>query len=186
MPAFPPQYVDLSCPRLETFLPPRRVTETSPAWQDRVIRLAHQPLVWYPAYFWSENSFKNIASTLSDIRPSNDSTSIPYVPIVLTVQGTIVRDRTDYRSFEAPQLADYRITRRIEYYLNGRTLITNIEFGVLSIPSSAVTVTYTSLADGVRLRALLRTNRPGETTTAPHVDVYSVQLIPGLHPHKQV
>jgi len=115
-----------------------------------------------------------------------DTAATGYVPVTLTIQGIIVTDRTDYRSFEKPQLTDWDVTRRIEYYIDGRTLITNVRFDRIETPSDAILVQYTSVTDGIRLRSKLRNNTSAESNQTPVVNSVSVNLQPGLHPHDQI
>lgn len=183
MPNYPPDLVDLTAPRLTQWLSPRRLTDVGPAWIGHRITLSHQPLVWYPAYTWADNTFQATRDRLPDVAAIGTSGYTPYAPIVLTVEGQTATDRTDYRSNEAPSLSDYGITHRIDYYLDGRTLVTNVAFATLSIPRTAVTVTYTSLTTRVQIVARLRTNTTKQSTVAPSIDAYTVQVRPGLHPH---
>ena len=185
MPTFTPERANLSSPNLRAWLTPRYVTETSPDWRGRRIKLNHQPFILYDAYKWLTNTFNGVRATLNNIQPAGTEGYIPFVPVTLKVGGLIVTDRTDYRSQEAPHFQDYSITQRIEYYMNGRELITNVSFETLDIPPSAINVTYAHLTDGVTLRCVLRTNTPGISGNGPSVDGYQVQIISGLHPHKQ-
>jgi len=178
----PPEYLDPTKPRLTNWIPPRVVTETSPRWEGLNIHLKHQPSVWYPAYNWDKKRFYATSGLVTNV----DKDALGYTPIILSVQGVVVTDRTDYRSFEKPQLSDWDVTRRVEYYMDGRTLITNIRFDRLDVTMDMVFVQYTSITDGIRLRAKLRTNTNSESNQTPRVDSVSVNLQPGFHPHNQI
>ena len=182
MPTFPPERVDLSSPPLKSWLGLSRVTENNPDWVGRVIRLKDQPYVNYDAYDWVTGNFKAVANSLDDIRDTAGSGYVTYTPIALRVQGQIATDKTDYRSKEAPHLSDYTITQRVEYYLDGNQLITNVPLDSLGLTSSAVTVTYTHMTDGVRLHVVMRTNRSGEADQSPRINRYRLDFITGFHP----
>jgi hypothetical protein len=179
---YPPEYADPTRQRIPAWIPPRRVTQNAPRWEGKVIYLKHQPTVWYPAYDWTNGNFYAIDTLITNV----DTASTGYAPVILTVDGIVVTDRTNYRSFEKPQLSDWDVTRRIEYYLDGRTLITNIRFDRLSISADAVLVEYTSVTDGVRIRGKLRNNTRSESNNSPEVESISINLQSGLHPHNQI
>ena len=183
MPNYPPELADLTAPRLSQWLAPRRITEVGPTWTGHRITLSHQPLVWYSAYNWGTNTFQATRDRLADIAAVGTSGYTPYAPIVLTIQGQAATDKTNYQSREAPALSDYAVTNRVDYYLDGRTLVTNVSVATLPFSASAITVTYTSLSTRVQLVARLRTNTTKVSTTAPSVDAYTIRLQPGLHPH---
>ena len=184
MPNYPPDLVDLSAPRLVHWLSPRRMTEVGPTWIGHRITLSHQPFVWYPAYQWADNTFRATRARLPDVADIETAGYTPYAPIVLTVGGQTALDKTDYRSHEAPPLSDYTVTRRIEYYLDGRSLVTNATFATVALSLTGVVVTYTSVSTRVQIVARMRTNTTSQSTTAPNIDAYTVQLRPGLHPHQ--
>lgn len=184
MPNYPPEMADLSAPRLVHWMPPRRVTEVGPTWSRHRITLTHQPLVWYPAYTWGSNTFQSTRDRLPDVAAATTPGYTAYAPVILTVGGAVATDRTNYQSAEAPALSDYTVTNRIDYYLDGRTLVTNVAFETLTLSSTAVVVTYTSLSTCVQLVVRLRTNTTKRATTTPTVDAYTIALRPGIHPHQ--
>jgi hypothetical protein len=184
---YPPEYADPTRQRITNWVPPRVVSQINPKWEGTVIHLKHQPSVWYPAYDWNLTKFHSINTLVTNVDTTTDLLVRPrYAPVTLTIGGIVVIDSTDYRSFERPKLADWDVTRRIEYYLDGRTLITNVRFDRLEISSGSVLVEYTSITDGVRLRSKLRNNTNAESNITPEVESVSVNLQPGLHPHNQI
>jgi hypothetical protein len=179
---YPPEYADPTKLRITNWVPPRLVTEHAPRWEGRIIHLKHQPNVWYPAFNWDKNRFYGTNTLITNV----DKDALGYVPITLTILGVEVTDKTDYRSFEKPQLSDWNITRRIEYYMDGRTLVTNVRFDRLELSPDSVLVQYTSVSDGIRLRCKMRSNKSSESNRTPEVESVSVNLQPGLHPHNQI
>jgi hypothetical protein len=182
MPQFPPIYADLSAPNIAYWLPPREITERSPRWDGKTIWLSHQPIVWYDNYIWHEDRFRRVdgGSIVLGVADGTVNSKI-YEPIVLTVAGTNALDKTNYRSKESPRLSDYSNTGIVEFYLNGKKLITNVYFEQLNVSRSTVSVQYTHLTDGVRVEAKMMAQSNGNS---PIIDDYTIHLYPQVHPHQ--
>lgn len=182
MPEFPPEYADLSAPRLSSWIPPRTVTIIAPDWRLNTIVLPSQPVVLYENYVWDTNDFLYTSERLTNQVLATQSGAVKYTPVILTIEGEVATDRTDYRSNESPQMADYEVTRRVEYYLDGKRLHTNVEFERLNIDASTVIVKYTHITDAVALEIELRAQGTSGSDMGPAVDAYTIHMSPRVHP----
>jgi hypothetical protein len=181
MPQYTPETADLSAPRIESWVPPRTTTIVSPAWIGRRVTLPLQPTVWLPAYNWSDNTFKIVGNAITYYDAENTANASTYEPMRFIVEGEETTDKTDYRSKEAPQLSEYNITRNIEYYVDGKELITNIDFESLEISADAVVVIYTTTVDHVRVRINMRNQYQFNAQAPPIIDSYTLHLTPKMH-----
>lgn len=182
MPQFPPTIANLSSPRIRSWIPPRIIKVVGARYEGKIIYLPTVPSVWYEAYNWSTGAFGNVGYT-----PAYSSTLLgdstgPYEPVRVQIEGTVTVDKTNYSTVDTPTLSEYGVTRRIEYYLNGDKIITNIDLDTLNLNTDSIVVTYTVTCDKLRLIIDLWQDSINETGKGVSVDYYSLSLFEEIHP----
>ena len=183
MPQFPPEIANLSTPNLRSWIPPRTIKVVGPEFSGNTIYLPEQPSIWYSTYVWSSNTFKEVsADTAAYYSPRADHSIGAHEPIRLQIEGNFLTDKTDYRSKEPPYLAEYGITRRIEYYLDGKKIITNVDLDTLNLNPDSIIVIYTATCGKIRLIIDLWKDQTSQTSKGPTIDSYTVHLYRAIHP----
>ena len=151
-----PVPVDPHAVNLEDFLRPIRVQET-PKPVGATVPLSHTPYLNWDDYDWDVDRWKPNA-----------------LPVILRFQGVLGVDKTEWFNEGQPKMSVYVPQSIPEFYLESRTLYTNIPDTLLA--ATPPMVEYRYLTDGIRVKIGLRTGSDNPTHASPTVSNYILTM----------
>jgi len=97
-------------------------------------------------------------------------------PIYVVVDGTIATDKTKYNQPFQDPLDDYIDSGQIQYFLSGNQIFTNHDFDNPKYAGKTVDVLYWVITKGIRMKAILRTNRKNGSRWTPVLKNFNVKF----------